>query len=242
MKNLYFVAHQDDELCNTGILLAQEAAVFPDDTYVILCTDGGGSGVLRVLCDENDCWLHKGRHIYPLTRKDFSLARDREYVESCHKLGVKDENAVIHNERGCDGALTEEQAEYIMLDTLSLFPNETEFRIRAVSPRFIGRQNPDHKAIGQACERLFAKGLFSEMILVKDSCFEGNCRELFPFISYKEKTADAICFGKIKAAADCYGRWEPENGRFAIGWHSVKGEFEEIVRNPVITFEEYKKD
>ncbi len=242
MKNLYFVAHQDDELCNTGVLLAKEAKAFFDDTYVILCTDGGGSGVLGVLSDGKDCWLHKGKHKYPLTRKEFSLARDREFRESCSLLGIKDENVIIHEKRGLDGSLSETEAECIIRDTIKLFPEEKDFRIRAVSPLFNGRQNPDHKAIGIVCESLFTEGLFSEILLVKDSCFEGNCREMFPDTDFKEEQADAAAAEKIKAAADCYGRWEPENGRFAVGWHSVKDEFEEIVKNPRVTFYKIKRE
>lgn len=239
MKNLYFVAHQDDELNNLGVLLIREAETFPDDTYVILCTDGGGSGVIRVLCDGKDCWLHKGKHTCTLSRKEFSLARDKEFIESCFLLGLKDENVIIHKNRGLDGSLTEKQTEHIILDTINLFPEEKDFRIRAVSPCFYGRQNPDHKTIGITCEKLFGSGLFTELIFVTDSCFEGNCRELFPENNYENLVADEISHKRIKAAADCYGKWNPSEGRFAIGWHSVKGEFEEIVRNPKITF--YRK-
>ena len=238
MKNLYFVAHQDDELLNTGVLLSDEAEIYPDDTYVILCTDGGGSGVINVLGDGKDCWLHKGAHLYPLTREEFSRARDREFTESCRLLGVKAENIIIHESRGLDGSLSVEAAESIITDVLSRFSEEKEFRIRAVSSLFIGRQNPDHRAIALSCERLFEKGLFSEMLLVTDSCFEGDCRELFPDIQFRKKIASEKGFEKIKAAASCYGIWEPENGRFAIGWHSVKGEFEWIVKNPVTVFYE----
>lgn len=236
MKNLYFVAHQDDELCNTGVLLAEEAESFFDDTYVILCTDGGGSGVIKVLADGQSCWLHEGKHTFSLTRKEFSLARDREFLESCSFLGVKKENVIIHHNRGLDGSLSEIQAECIIRETVNLFPDEKDFRIRAVSPLFEGRQNPDHRAIGKCCERLFDEGLFSELILVTDSCFEGNCRELFPDVAYSDAKASGEALKKIKAAGDAYGRWEPENGRYAIGWHSVKGEFEAIEKNPEVTF------
>ncbi len=238
MKNLYFVPHQDDELLNTGVLLLKEARLHPDDTYVILCTDGGGSGVINVLGNAESCWLHEGLHSFSLTREEFSLARDREFTDSCRTLGVKDKNIIIHKSRGPDGGLTEEQAQEIILDTLKLFPSEKDFRIRAVSPRFYGRQNPDHKAIGNVCEKLFSEGMFSQLILVTDSSFEGSCREVFPEILYKEIRADADEYEKIKAAADCYGLWEPEKGRYAVGWHSVKGEFEELVRNPRVIYEE----
>ena len=238
MKNLYFAPHQDDELLNTGVLLLKEARLCPEDTYVILCTDGGGSGVINVLGNGESCFLHKGQHSFSLTRKEFSLARDREFKDSCRTLGVKNENIIIHKSRGPDGGLTEEQAEQIILDMLKLFPDENIFRIRAVSPRFYGRQNPDHKAIGNVCLRLFGEGLFSQLILVTDSSFEGNCREIFPEILYKEIRAEADESEIIKAAADCYGLWEPEKGRYAIGWHSVKGEFEELIINPCIIYEE----
>ena len=236
MKNLYFVAHQDDELLNTGVLLSDEAQRFPEDTFVILCTDGGGSGVINVLGDGKDCWLHKGTHLYPLTREEFSRFRDREFVDSCQILGVKDENVIIHEKRGLDGSLSEEEAESIISAVLRLFPEERDFRIRAVSSLFAGRQNPDHRAIALSCEKLFEKGLFSEMLLVTDSCFTGDCRELFPHIQFEEKAPSEEAFVKIKAAADCYGIWEPEEGRFAVGWHSVKDEFEYIVKNPVTLY------
>lgn len=241
MKNLYFVAHQDDELNNTGVLLARETDEYYEDTYVILCTDGGGSGVINVLGNNESCWIHEGCHNYSLSRREFSIARDKEFYESCSLLGVKDDNVIIHKNRGFDGSLSEEQAEFIIRDVMSLFPEESNFRIRAVSPYFIGRQNPDHKSIGIVCERLFNDGLFSELILVADSCFEGDCRKVFSEKEYSEEKADDKAFVKIKAAADCYGKWEPENGRFSIGWHSVKGEFEEIVRNPVVVYEKLIK-
>lgn len=239
MKNLYFVAHQDDELLNTGVLLTSEAEEHYEDTIVFLCTDGSGSGVLGVLGDEKECFIHKGKHLYPLTKEEFSLARDREFLDSCKYLGVKKENVIIHKDRAPDGSLTRSQAEHIILSALSLFPEEKDFRIRAVSPYFDGRQNPDHKAIGLACERLFGQGLFSSMLLVTDSCFEGDCREVFPEKQYITKTADESSYRKILAAADCYGLWEPEKGRFAIGWHSVKDEFEAIAKNAAVTYEEY---
>lgn len=242
MKNLYFVAHQDDELNNTGVLLGREADEYYEDTYVILCTDGGASGVINVLGNKEDCWLHSGSHNYPLTRKEFSQARDREYLESCSHLGVKPANVIIHKDKGFDGDLGEEQAEHIIRDVMSLFPDENNFRIRAVSPYFNGRQNPDHRSIGVVCERLFNEGLFSELILVTDSCFEGDCREIFTNKTFLQEKAGDKVFEKIKKAADSYGKWEPEKGRFSIGWHSVKGEFEEIVRNPVVVFEKYPSE
>ncbi len=239
MKNLYFVAHQDDELCNTGVLLADEAGKFPGDTYVILCTDGGASGVRSVLGDREECPLHDGKHLYTLSREEFSSARDREFLESCSVLGVRDENVIIPRNKGLDGCLSEENAREIILGVLKQFPDENDFRIRAVSPLFVGRQNPDHKAIGVVCEELFDEGLFSEMLLVRDSCFVGDCREEFPDVQFDEKTANENAFRKIKAAAESYGRWEPGKGRFSVGWHSVKGEFEEIVRNPQVLY--YRK-
>ncbi len=241
MKNLYFVAHQDDELLNTGVLITKEASENPNDTYVILCTDGGASGVINVLNNNESCWLHEGIHQYSLSREEFSYARDREFSESCALLGVRSENAVIHSFRGKDGSLSEKEAENIILDILALFPNEKEFNIRAVSPYFYGRQNNDHKSIGIVCERLFNEGLFSELILVRDSCFEGNCREIFPDISWEEIRADKTAFEKISAAAECYGKWEPDKKRYAVGWHSVKDEFEDIVKNPVVIFERLVK-
>lgn len=236
MKNLYFVAHQDDELLNTGVLLVKEAALYPEDTYVILCTDGSGSGVIRVLGDKRSCWLHGGTHDYPLSKKEFSAARDREFLASCSILGVKKENTVIHKNREIDGSLSEKAAESIILDVLSLFPGENDFRIRAVSPEFRGRQNPDHRAIGITAAKLFGKGLFRELLLVKDSCFEGNCREIFPEIDFREEKAEGEHFIKIRAAADSYGLWAPEIGRFSIGRHSVNDEFEEIIKNPTVIY------
>lgn len=238
MKNLYFVAHQDDELLNTGVLIVKESELYHDDTYVILCTDGGGSGVVNVLGNGESCWLHEGLHSFTLTRKDFSLARDKEFLASCRLLGVKTENIIIHKNRGLDASLTEGQAEQIILDTLKLFSAEDDFRVRAVSPKFHGRQNSDHKVIGNVCEKLFGEGLFSQLILVTDSCFEGNCREIFPETSYKEIRADDNAFEKLKAAANCYGLWDPQNGRYAVGLHSVKDEFEELIRNPRVIYEE----
>ena len=71
--------------------------------------------------------------------------------------------------------------------------------------------------------------------------FEGNCREVFPDRKWEDMKAERKTFEKISSAAECYGKWEPENKRYAIGWHSVRDEFEEIIKNPVVTFEKLTK-
>lgn len=97
-KSLWFSPHQDDEVLTLGYGIINDI-LNGYDVHVILCTDGGGTGVLRKWRNGTTCNLcqtiHYGYVGTNFTREEFSKYRDFEFVNCCLHLGVKSENIHI---------------------------------------------------------------------------------------------------------------------------------------------------
>ena len=100
IKSLWFVPHQDDEILTLGYGILEDIES-GYDVHVILCTDGGGSGILSQWQSGTSCGICKTVHTIHLgseqtiTREEFSKYRDFEFVNCCLHLGVKPENIHI---------------------------------------------------------------------------------------------------------------------------------------------------
>lgn len=225
----YFSPHQDDELTNLGVDLCKEVSA-GSAVHVVLCTDGSASGVKRMLCRGDGCRWHQGPHTYTLDIPAFVAARDAEFTESCLALGVPRENIVISPLRAPDGALSADRAEAIMRYALMGYAPE-DCVIKTLAPTSAYRQNPDHTAVGTAAERLkgeYAVSLLWEFIL--------RPADLTGFTVLRPTDAE---LSRIKKAAAGYRLWQPERGRYAVGYHSVADEFDDFLREPIgIRFDE----
>ena len=227
MVSFYFAPHQDDELTNLGPDLCRTLSR-GGEAYVVLCTDGGASGVKRMLCNGGGCPWHKGTHTFTLPYETFVKARDTEFSASCRALGVPDEHVLISPLRAPDSALTVLTAKRIILHALSGF-KPAECRVVTMAPMPEKGQNPDHTALGQAARELFAEGTFGdlrltcEFILLPESGVPENASVITPTPEETEK---------IKNAAACYRLWLPGEGRYAVGYHSVADEFNDFLASP----------
>lgn len=103
IKSLWFVPHQDDEILTLGYGILEDIES-GYDVHVILCTDGGGSGILGQWQNKDTCGICHTVHIIHsdidsedpnITREEFSKYRDFEFVNCCLHLGVKPENIHI---------------------------------------------------------------------------------------------------------------------------------------------------
>lgn len=225
----YFPPHQDDEICNFGVSIITDIDA-GYNVYCVLCTDGCASGARAVIGDGKDCHLHSGRHPEGFSREDFRKARDREFISCCRALGLPEENIIISPHRAPDGGLTADTAEKIMLDAIRGFPPETVC-IKALNPAPEYGQNPDHTATGIAAKKLYSEAkvggieLFFESIhLEKRGADAPEIKKITPDESRRER---------FLLASSQYGRWEPENGFFAVGYHSVRDEFTMLDADPV---------
>ena len=222
----YFSPHQDDELTNLG------AAVCADleqglEVFCVLCTDGGASCARKLLADGSACAWHDGRHDLPLSKREFIAARDREFTASCLALGVEPDHVIIPPFRAPDGGCTPAAAELIILNATTACSAQ-HTAIKTLAPVTRQRQNPDHTAIALAAAALFAERRFAAL----QTYYEMILLPAPDGVPLQKLTPSPQGRVRLLRAAAEYGRWEPENGRYAIGRHSVYDEFEAFRREP----------
>ena len=213
---LYFAPHQDDELLTMGIDIANSIKQGLD-VHVILCINGSKSKVKNVLNNGKTCGFHKDSHVFDLSTNDFVSARDREFIESCHCLGVPLSNIHIYPKRQSDRELSVENAQNIILEYLPLFSKN--LKVCSIWHNNGTEQHIDHKNIGNAVYNLYKCRKIKEVRFFKEPYCESETK------FQKIQTTQDIEV-KINNAIISYSKWEPENGRYAIGYHSVINHFD----------------
>ena len=224
----YFPPHQDDELCNFGAAILRDLDA-GHEVFSVLCTDGGASSARTCIGNGETCRLHGGTHDYRLTREEFSAARDREYHACCAAMGIRQENIRISPLRGRDAELTQAQAERIILDAIAGFPPD-RIAVKAFVPITACRQNPDHAAVARAAQALFDAGAFGGLTQFYEAIYL-DAADGEPY-SLEKLTLNESQRERFIAASRCYGLWAPERGFFAVGYHSVKDEFDLLAADP----------
>ena len=226
MKHIfYFSPHQDDELLNLGAAICRDIDA-GYDVYCVLCTDGGASGARRLIGDGGTCEWHEGRHDYPMDVSAFSAARDREFTASCLAIGVKEDHILIPADRAADGQLTADHAAELMRNAIKVFP-AGNIEIKTLAEVAWQRQNPDHTAVARAALRLREKNAcaaveeYLETILFPPPEGTAVLATLTPTPAQRQRLLNA-------AAGYCL--WQPDQGRYAVGNHSVWDEFDEFGR------------
>ena len=226
---LAFVPHQDDELLTMGAAISQYSAA-GYDVHVVLCTDGSSSYVRTLLSNGEGCDLHSGTHSYALSRAEFSAARDSEFVDSCEALGVSANNIHIESSRAVDGSLSEDEARDIIASYLSLYPGA---EVWTTSSLVGDGQNVDHRTLGYAAERLRDEGLVSDhKYFVEPYLISSFARSNPDVLLGKLAASDEDLRMEVTDATQSYCLWDPSRGRYAIGCHSVLGDFSIFLNDP----------
>ncbi|MBQ6065273.1 MAG: PIG-L family deacetylase [Clostridia bacterium] len=219
----FFSPHQDDELLNLGAAMCRDIDA-GREVFCVLCTDGGASGARRLIGDGETCEWHGDRHDYPMDRAAFSAARDGEFTASCRFMGLQPDHILIPADRAPDGQLTAEHAEKLMRDAIKGFPAE-QVTLKTLAEVKWQQQNPDHTAVARAALQLRAENACAAVEEYLETI-------LFPAPEgtdiLETLTPDAAQKERLQSAAAQYGRWEPKNGFYAVGRHSVWDEFDEF--------------
>ena len=227
---LYLAPHQDDELLTMGIdIINSIESGF--DVHVILCVDGSKSIVKKILNNGETCTFHKDKHSYDLSSREFVFARDREFIESCVCLGVPLSNIHIYAKRPSDGELSIEKAENIVCQYLNLFNKNA--KVCTIWHGNGDKQHIDHKNLGYAVYNLYKRHKLKEVRFFK----EPYCKSKIKFNKIKAIKDIEI---KIDNAICSYSKWEPQNGRYAIGYHSVRNEFDNFKKEKNIYYFDMK--
>lgn len=226
---LYFAPHQDDELLTMGIDISTSIKN-NDNVHVILCTDGSKSYIRKVLNNGKTCSKHEGVHAYELTEEEFTQARDREFLGSCTALGVPSENVHIFENRFVDGSMTAGNAETAIKHYLKLYGDDCI--VCTICANTGPTQHKDHKSLGRAAENLLAKNVIKELKLFIEPYHAEkiihNAALLPIYPTIEEASLDIQ--EKIKKAIASYSYWNPDEQRYAVGYHSVTTEFKDFLK------------
>ena len=228
---LYFVPHQDDELLAMGIDIVNSIKS-GFNVHVILCVDGSKSSVKSKLNNGDTCTFHNGRHIYNLNARDFVFARDREFIESCVCLGVPVSNIHIYPKRPSDKELSVKTAKNIICRYLSLF-NYANIKVCTIWHKNGEKQHIDHKNLGLAVYDLYKFHKIKDVRFFK----EPYCKSKTKFNEVKAQKDIEV---KINNAIAAYSKWEPQNDRYAIGYHSVKKDFDNLKKEMSVYYFDMK--
>ena len=221
----YFSPHQDDELLNLGTAMCKDIDA-GREVFCVLCTDGGASGARRLIGNGGTCQWHEGTHDHPLTVAEFSAARDREFTASCLAMRLSPDHILIPADRASDGQLTAELAAAIMKNAIKDFPAE-QVTLKTLAEVTWQQQNPVHTAVAKAALQLWEENACAAAEEYLETI-------LFPAPEgidiLATLTPDGTQRERLLAAAANYCRWEPENGFYAVGCHSVWDEFDDFRR------------
>lgn len=232
---LYFAAHQDDELLSMGIDICRSLKR-GDEVHVILCSDGSQSYVKKVLGNQKSCKKHEGIHCYPLSTEEFVAARDREFYDSCRCLGVPEENIHIPQKRSVDGSVEVRFAENLMKEYLTKI--DPDAIICTISPNNGPSQHRDHKAVGNAAGNLLKAGTVRQVRYFIEpyqySEIADNPRQI-P-VAPKTVIAQQEVANRIRSAIGAYSLWQPEQMRYAVGYHSVTTQFDDYLKEMTCRF------
>lgn len=228
---LFFSPHQDDEILSMGIGILESLKT--DDVHLILCTDGSKSSVRKALNNKRICPFHFGIHKYNLSKEEFTNARDREFINSCKILGIKEDNIHIHKNRTIDGELSIEKSKEIVKYYLDKYKGA---KVRTITPFGCREQHEDHKNLGQACLDLYKENIITNLEFYIEPYFYKEFLEINNIVIETKKAHDKE---KIKKAAASYKLWKPKEGRYSIGYHSTRRYFDSFNKNPLSYVHKY---
>ena len=234
-KSIFLVPHPDDETLGFGGTI-RERVLAGDEVWIIVATHGEGSGVKRILSGQNYCSIHTTYH-NPTTENyldtegngpslsvaEFGWARVREFYDSVTTLGVPTSHVQVYDYG--DGLVS-----YIVATNLfASVVNQLGFWEKYYT--VLGAQdynyNVDHVNLAQA--------------LIDNQVIPSQNKKFYAVYEYRDSNHNNIqWFVDIGAylatkrmALDKYKVWDPQNGRFMIGYHSVKDLFDAVYASPL---------
>ncbi len=94
------------------------------------------------------------------------------------------------------------------------------------------QQHPDHRVLGQAVYELCNEGLIQHAVFCIEFYHLEQFRKRYPqtlLLCHEATNAEAK---KLACAVDAYCTWQPDNNKYALGWHSAKAELIYIKQHP----------
>lgn len=209
---VFMAAHADDETIGMAGAI-REHVLAGRDVFLELMTHGDKSAVFERLDDGLSHPWHPGVHEHPMTRQEFGNARTREFVDAATRLGV---TGIRVNDFG-DGGGSLTVAEVTTRIDFWIAEGGSGLSMKSTAgandpTTAFGVPASDHAAIWNA---LVASGYpdIRAYLIYHYTLGYGTGFSTVPL-------SPALCAAKSDAI-DAYRVWDPANGRYAIGNHSV---------------------
>lgn len=226
---IYLVPHQDDELLTLGLDACRTINSGESDVHVVLLTDGSKSNKRFEICNGKECPLHPGIHQYELDIPHFIAARDLEFRGSCDALGYAPGSVHFFPRRMIDSLLSTNAADAAIRSVLAQFPEGAA--VRTISPYGGKKQHADHRNLGLAALKLYREGLIRDLkLFIEPYCLDA-CKAEHPELTLTVLNADEQEKMQLSEAIRSYSIWDPDQGRYAIGYHSVTVVFNEFMHH-----------
>lgn len=227
---IYYVPHSDDEILTYGPSIKNHLNA-GREVITVLYTNGVGSSAQNQLNGIGNSTYWGATHnpakegYSPLSNNDFGDARIREYINSCHALGVKSENILV-DRLTVTNDVNEMKA--LILKYHNLYPptgtGSTGHKVMSWKDQMgTGSNTPnEHSVSGYALKQLYDEGyIIDARFYVSRYNIMGNT-----ITGSNELLANSAHLVDLKHSAKCYDAWAPNVGMFAIGYHSVKNQFD----------------
>ncbi|WP_124728798.1 PIG-L family deacetylase [Staphylospora marina] len=236
---IFYAPHPDDETLNMGITIAEHVAA-GRPTHVVLLTHGRVTAALNAINGAAYSGYWKATHnpaaegYEPLTKDTLAEARVREFHHACGQLGVLPEWRHIEyldNPGSTNGEnVTYSEARGVIEKYINMFPDADHYTL---SYHDI---HPEHAAAGQALLDLYNAGRIQYHVRFIISMATRNDLESrgapIPGGGWKDTPTNDTIKQKVLNACRCYSAWAPSLGAYAVGYHSVAGQFDKFTANP----------
>ncbi|HEY9285116.1 MAG TPA: PIG-L family deacetylase [Pyrinomonadaceae bacterium] len=227
---IFYVPHPDDEAIGMAGSISKHREA-GGQVYLVLLTDGYNEKTLRILNGQVFCTWHKTIHQFSLTMEQLTWARKIEFISSANALGA-DKTFIIGDGRGLPDVGSQGFKSYEHLVS----------GIREVARRFASTYPAarHHFTSGNTdpicLPRSRAAGSFQPTHM---ACYEAalSLREELKFLTFhriytyltppdKRKAPLALDLhpdwqSAKRAALSQYKQYQPDLGRYAIGYHST---------------------
>lgn len=225
---LVVCAHQDDELLTFGGIIAD--ALAKGQNVKVACMGHGEKTCVRnVLNDGCTCDWHEGTHTYELSKPELIECRDRELLASAQALGVPAQDVVFASVRCLDD---ERDVLHTKAALELLLGRYHPARVVTHSPLPKVKGHADHRAIGLAAWLLNKSGAIANLeFAVEPYCIE-NALACNPSAKFYDLDLSEASVQAVQKAAPVYKKWNPAARSYAIGYHSVRREFDDFLAHP----------
>ncbi|MFG6495395.1 cell wall-binding repeat-containing protein [Fictibacillus sp. UD] len=248
---VYFVPHADDEVLTYAIDIRNQISK-GRKVYLVLLSKGEDSGAREILNGVYDgesssnllsghkayCSIHKTYHDpiteqylhgY-LTEELFGEAREQDFLHAAKAIGVPDNQ--VFSDIVPLNEFTEENIKPVVNKYIKMFPN-AEFRTMSIYD-----VHKPHAEIGKTLKSFEKDAVVSpfKTLYFVSVYTDRFARINIPFQKYTSVVEKEFDKPFILNAMESYEEYHPEQGRYAIGYHSVASQFNSLEKSMYTKF------